>query len=52
MAKKYRDVLQMQLDMLVRTKRYNELNPAVPSRMASGEVCTDPKTGKSYKVVG
>ena len=52
MAKKHRDVLQMQLDMLVKTKRYNELNPVAPTRRASGEVVTDPKTGKSYKVVG
>ena len=52
MAKKYRDIVQMQLDMLVRTKRYNELNPAVPTRRASGAVVTDPKTGKSYRVVG
>ena len=52
MAKKYRDIVQMQLDMLVRTKRYNELNPSAPTRKASGEVVTDPKTGKSYRVVG
>ena len=52
MAKKHRDVLQMQLDMLVKTKRYNELNPVAPTRRASGEVVTDPKTGKTYKVVG
>ena len=52
MAKKYRDVLQMQLDMLVRTKRYNELNPVAPTRRATGAVVTDPKSGKSYRVVG
>ena len=52
MAKKYRDVLQMQLDMLVKTKRYNELNPSRPVRRSSGEVCTDPKSGKTYRVVG
>ena len=52
MAKKHRDVLQMQLDMLVKTKRYNELNPSRPTRRASGEVVTDPKTGLKYKVVG
>ena len=52
MAKKYRDIVQMQLDMLVRTKRYNELNPVAPTRKASGEVVTDPKTGKTYRVVG
>ena len=50
--KKHRDVLQMQLDMLVRTKRFNELNPSRPLRRSSGEVCTDPKSGKTYKVVG
>ena len=50
--KKYRDVLQMQLDMLVRTKRFNELNPSRPVRKSSGAVVTDPKTGKTYKVVG
>ena len=50
--KKHRDVLQMQLDMLVKTKRFNELNPSRPLRRSSGEVCTDPKSGKTYKVVG
>ena len=50
--KKYRDVLQMQLDMLVRTKRFNELNPSRPVRKSSGAVVTDPKTGKTYNVVG
>ena len=50
--KKHRDVLQMQLDMLVRTKRFNELNPSRPLRRSSGEVCTDPKSGKTYRVVG
>ena len=52
MAKKYRDIVGMQLDMLVKTKRYNELNPVAPTRRASGEVVTDPETGKSYRVVG
>ena len=52
MARKYRDIVGMQLDMLVKTKRYNELNPVAPTRRASGEVVTDPKTGKSYRVVG
>ena len=52
MARKYRDIVGMQLDMLVKTKRYNELNESVPTRRASGEVVTDPKTGKSYRVVG
>ena len=52
MAKKYRDIVGMQLDMLVKTKRYNELNPVAPTRKASGEVVTDPRTGVKYKVVG
>ena len=52
MAKPYRDILGMQLDMLVKTKRYNEQHTSAPTRRASGELCTDPKTGKSYKVVG
>ena len=52
MAKPYRDILGMQLDMLVKTKRYNEQHTSAPTRLASGKVVTDPKTGKSYKVVG
>ena len=52
MARKYRDIVGMQLDMLVKTKRYNELNPTRPTRRASGEIVTDPKTGLKYKVVG
>ena len=52
MAGKYRDIIGMQLDMLVKTKRYNELNPSLPTRKASGEVTTDPKTGIKYRVVG
>ena len=52
MAKKYRDVLGMQLDMLVKTKRYNELNTVAPTRKASGEIVTDPKIGTKYRVVG
>ena len=52
MAKPYRDILGMQLDMLVKTKRFNEQNATPFTRRASGEVVTDPKTGKSYKVVG
>ena len=52
MAGKYRDIIGMQLDMLVKSKRYNELNPSRPVRKASGELCTDPKTGKSFRVVG
>ena len=52
MAGKYRDIIGMQLDMLVKSKRYNELNPSRPTRRGSGEVCTDPKTGKTFRVVG
>ena len=52
MAKKYRDVLGMQLDMLVKTKRYNEQHTVAPTRLASGEIVTDPKTGTKYRVVG
>ena len=52
MAKKHRDILQMQFDMLLKTKRYNEQHTALPTRRASGEVVTDPKTGLKYKVVG
>ena len=51
MAKKHRDILQMQLDMLLKTKRYNETHD-LPTRRASGEVVTNPKTGLKYKVVG
>ena len=52
MAGKYRDIIGMQLDMLVKAKRFNERNESLPTRKASGAVCTDPKTGKTYKVVG
>ena len=52
MAGKYRDIIGMQLDMLVKSKRYNELNPSRPTRKASGEIVTDPKTGLKFKVVG
>ena len=53
MAKKHRDVLQMQLDMLVKTKLYNEAHSTNPNtRQASGLLVTNPKTGIQYKVVG
>ena len=52
MAGKYRDILGMQLDMLVKTKRFNEQHTALPTRRASGEIVTDPKTGLKFKVVG
>ena len=52
MAGKYRDILGMQLDMLVKAKRYNELNPSRLTRQASGKECIDPRTGVKYKIVG
>ena len=53
MAKKYRDVLGMQLEMLVKCKAYNEQHEHNPNtRRASGAVVVDPKTGTRYKVVG
>ena len=53
MAKKYRDVLGMQLEMLVKCKTYNEQHEHNPNtRRASGEVVTNPKTGTRYRVVG
>ena len=52
MAKPYRDILGMQLDMLVKTKRYNEQHTSAPTRLASGKECTDPRTGVKYKIVG
>ena len=46
MAKKHRDILNMQFDMLLKTKQYNELNPTNPNpRKASKEVGVDPRTG-------
>ena len=43
----------MQLDMLLKTKQYNEDNPTNPNtRQASGLLVTNPKTGIQYKVVG
>ena len=53
MAKKHRDILNMQFDMLLKTKQYNELNPTNPNtRKASKEVCVNPRTGQKYIVVG
>ena len=53
MAKPYRDILKMQFDMLLKTKRYNEANPTNPNtRKASKEVCVDPRSGKTFIVVG
>ena len=53
MAKKYRDVLSMQFNMLLEAKQYNEQHNTNPNtRRASGEVVVCPKTGTRYKVVG
>ena len=53
MAKPYRDILGMQFDMLAKCQRYNEANPTNPNtRKASKEVCVDPRTGKTFIVVG
>ena len=52
MAKPYRDILGMQLGMLVKSKKYNELNTSAPTRRASGETVVDPRTGVKYKIVG
>ena len=52
MAKKYRDVLGMQLGMLERVlDESNHANQPM-TRKASGKVVTDPRTGLKYKVVG
>ena len=52
MAKKYRDVLSMQLGMLERVlDESNHANQPM-KRRASGETVIDPKTGTKYKVVG
>ena len=52
MAKKYRDVLSMQLSMLERVLDEEHHLNARAKRRASGEVITDPRTGLKYKVVG
>ena len=52
MAKKYRNILNMQFDMLLKTKRYNEEHSELPKRKASGALTTDPKSGKTYRIVG
>ena len=52
MAKKYRDVLGMQLGMLERVlDETNHANQPM-KRRASGEVVVNPRTGVKYKVVG
>ena len=53
MAKKHRDILDMQLRMLVKTKQYCEAHERNPNtRQASGLQVTDPRTGIKYRVVG
>ena len=52
MAKKYRDVLGMQLGMLERVLDETNHANGRAKRRASGELVTDPRTGTKYKVVG
>ena len=52
MAKKYRDVLGMQLSMLERVLDEEHHMNQPMKRRASGAVVTNPKTGVKYKVVG
>ena len=52
MAKKYRDVLSMQLSMLERVLDEEHHMNKKTYRRASGAVVTDPRTGTRYKVVG
>ena len=52
MAKRYRDVLGMQLSMLERVLDEEHHMNKKTYRRASGEVVTNPRTGVKYKVVG
>ena len=52
MAKKYRDVLSMQLGMLEKVLDESHHQNKPMTRKASGETVVDPKTGTRYKVVG
>ena len=52
MAKRYRDVLGMQLSMLERVLNEEHHTNQPMKRRASGELVTDPRTGTKYKVVG
>ena len=52
MAKKYRDVLSMQLGMLERVLDESHHQNQPMTRKASGKTVTDPKTGVTYRVVG
>jgi len=51
--KKYRPILDMQLSMLDKARKYNEEHERNPNtRLASGEIVTCPVTKVKYKVVG
>ena len=51
--KKHRDVLQMQLNMLVKTKQYCEAHEKNPNtRRATLEEVVNPSTGVKYRVIG
>ncbi len=53
MAKKYRDNLDYQLkhlEKVLNDSKYGRVQR--DTRMASGEITTDPRTGIKYKVVG
>ena len=52
MAKKYRDVLGMQLGMLEKVLDERNIENKPMTRRASGETVIDPRTGTKYKVVG
>ena len=52
MAKRYRDVLSMQLNMLERVLDEQHHANKKTYRRASGETVVDPRTGTKYKVVG
>ena len=50
--KRYRDVLGMQLGMLERVlDEEHHSNQRVYRRIDPARTCTDPKTGKTYRIV-
>ena len=50
--KRYRDVLGMQLGMLERVlDSEHHANQRVYRRIDTTQICTDPKTGKTYRIV-
>ncbi len=51
-SKQYRDHLGDQLKHLERVLRDSKRGVQRDTRMASGEITTDPRTGIKYKVVG